>query len=152
MAIKTIKKANTLSSFIISLILGVGIFTGLYLFWGYNALESGQVIETKYNNSYTNLTSAQVPLENNINALRGNLTKLESASNAWQFAINGFVSMGEIFKLPLNYINVFVGVFDSLMGTLDIVPSWVVALSLIGLLSVVIFLIWSVLKGDQGKL
>ena len=61
MAIKTIKKANTLTGLVISILLGIGFFTGMFLFWNYNAAESGQVIDSKYNNTYTNLTAYQTP-------------------------------------------------------------------------------------------
>jgi hypothetical protein len=152
MAIKTIKKANTLTGLVISILLGIGFFTGMFLFWNYNATESGQVIDSKYNNTYTNLTAYQTPLDNNVQEIRNAMNKLTSADNTWQVAWNGFIGLGQVLKLPISMITTALGVYSSLEGSLDIVPSWVTALIFIGITAVIVFLILSNLKGEQGKL
>ena len=152
MAIKTIKKANTLTGLVISVLLGIGFFTGMYLFWSYNATESGQVIDSDYNNTYSNLTYYQTPLENNVQAIRDAMNGLASADNTWQVAWNGFVGLGNVLKLPISMISTALGVYSSMEGSLEIVPSWVTALVLIGVTAVIVFLILSNLKGEQGKL
>lgn len=152
MVIKTIKKANTLTGLTISILLGIGFFTGMYLFWSYNATESGLAIESKYNNTYSNLTYYQTPLENNIQDIRDAMNKLASADNTWQVAWNGFVGLGNILKLPISMISTALGVYSSLEGSLDVIPSWVTGLVFIGITAVIVFLILSNLKGEQGKL
>lgn len=152
MAIKTIKKANTLTGLVISMLIGIGFFTGMYLFWNYNAIESGQVIDQKYNTTYSNLTYYQTPLDNNVQDIRDAINGLTSADNTWQVAWNGFIGLGNILKLPISMITTALGVYSSLEGSLDIIPSWITALVLIGITSVIVFLILSNLKGEQGKL
>ena len=148
MDIKTIKKAETLRSLTMTLILVIGIFTGMFLYWKDNMENIGVTIETKYNSTYGNLTSSQNTLNKNVNDIKNNLDTIKEADNAFQVALNGFKGLGNTLKLPVSFVSTALGIFTGLTFSLDYIPSWVITLFFIGTTALIVFLVLSILKGD----
>ena len=154
MVSKTIKNsASTLTGLVMSILLVIGIFTGMFLYWNYNANESGNLITGEYNVSYTNLTRSQATLKTNIDDIRNRITKIKTSDSIYVMAWNGFLGLGDILKLPISFIDTVIGISDTLEFSITgIIPSWFTSLALIGLTAFIVFLILKNLKGEQGGL
>ncbi len=148
MDIKTVKKANTLTSLTMSLLLVIGLFTGMFLWWNYNAENSGITLDSKYNSTYGNITAASSDLTDNVDAIKNNLDNIKEAETTWQVAWNGLKGLGNTLKLPISFVSTSLATATSLEFSLDYIPAWARTLFFIGITALVVFLVLSLLKGD----
>lgn len=153
MDLKKVKNSASMTGLVMSILLGIAIFTGMYLFWNYHANESGNPITGDYNTTYNNLTSSQTSLSNNINDIRNRITTIKTSDSIYLMAWNGFLGLGDILKLPINFIDTVVGLTNTLNFAVNgIVPSWAMVLAITGITAFIVFLILKNLKGEQGGL
>jgi len=148
MAIKAIKKANTLSSLTVSLLLVFAFFTGMYLYWSWNATDAGYNIDGKYNSTFGNLTGARSDLSDNVDDIKENLNDISEADSTFQVAWNGLKGLGNTLLLPISFVSTTLATYTGLEFALDYIPQWVRTLAFIGVIGLVVFLILSILKGD----
>ncbi len=148
MDIKTIKKANTLTSLVVTLLMVIGLFSGMFIWWNWNAQDSGVTLDAKYNSSYGNITAARNDLSDNVNAIKNNVDNIKEAETTWQVAWNGLKGIGNTLKLPISFVSTSLATYTGLEFALDYIPAWARTLFFIGITALVVFLVLSVLKGD----
>jgi len=148
MAIKTIKKAMSLSGLTMTLIIVMAFFFGMFLYWNQNLSDTGEPMNSKYVEVYTHLNSSMYTLDNNVNAIKSNVQNITEADNAYQVAWNGLKGLGNTLKLPISFVSTSIGVFTAITAPVDFLPTWVIALFFIGATALIIFLVLSILKGD----
>ena len=148
MDITTIKKASTLSSMTVTLLLVFAFFTGMYLYWNQNATNVGLTIEGKYVDTYGNLTLAQNDLSTNVEDIKNSLNEIKEADSTFQVAWNGLKGLGNTLRLPISFVSTSLATYTGLEFALDFVPKWIRTLAFIGIIAIVVFLIASILKGD----
>lgn len=148
--IKIRKSQNTLTGVGITLLIVMGIFIGLYLFILGNVQNAGVTLDSKYSESYKNITETQSTLHNNIEDIRTNLNKVIEAESAIQVAWNGLKGLGNTLKLPISFLSSAQTTYQSIIPTLSFLPSWVTPLVFTGILLFVVFLLLKVLKGEPN--
>ena len=154
MDFKKIRKgSNNLTSLMISLLLVLGIFFGLYYFLSYNASSSGVSLGNNYTNSITSLNNSQNLISDNIGEIKSNIQNITEAESGFIVAINGFRGLGNILKLPISFVTIVIQIYDALSDILHNIgiPKWITILFSLGLVGYVVFLILSILKGEQQK-
>ena len=142
------KNAGTLTGVIISLILVIAFFNGMYFYWERNALDSGQGIASKYNSTSGNISSIQSDLTNNVDDIKSNVEGIREAESAYLAAWNGFKALGNTLKLPISFVTTAIATYTTLEYPLDMIPTWAKALALVGLTAFIVFLILAILKGE----
>lgn len=142
------KSSQSLSGLIFSLIIVIGIFTGMFFYMQSKAEESRVTIDPKYNSTYSNLTNIQTNLDSNVNSIKDNLDKIKEADSVYAVAWNGLKGLGNTLRMPISFVGNSIDMFKVVLSPLDIVPTWVKTLTTIGLISAVVFLVLSILKGD----
>lgn len=148
MAYKTIKKsAASLTGLVFSILIVLGIFSAMFLYWQANAESAGVTIDSKYSETYANLTSAQDDLDNNVQAIKDNYESMKEAETAFQVAWNGLKGLGNTMKLPISFLTTALATYTAFDYSLDYIPTWVKTLVIIGLTAFIVFLLLSVLRG-----
>ena len=145
-----IKKSTgmTLTGMVIGLLIVMAIFYTGFSFLSDNASDAGITINSKYNETYGNLSASQDSLEENVNTIKDNLDNVSEADNTFQVAWNGLKGLGNVLKLPLRFVDNAVSTFDALIISLDIIPPKIKTLIFIGILVSIVLLILAILKGE----
>ena len=151
MAFKKINKAN-LTGVVITMLLVLGIFFGMFNWYSGLASDSGSNIGEQYSNMSTALTTDQLAIKANIENIKGNLsTGVTEADSVYQATWNSFKGLGNILKMPLTLITVASDMLYQFITPVDFIPQWVKDLTTIGLVAVIVLLIVALLKGEQNK-
>lgn len=147
----SIKKSEaTLFGVVLTTLMVVGTFTGLFLYINYHASESNQTIDGTYSVTYQRLNNASNMVDTNINEISTAAKGLTEADNTFQVAWNGLKGLGTLLKLPISFIDAGQETFEAMtIGSL-VIPSWAVTLIRIGIIGLIILIIVSVLKGDSN--
>lgn len=149
---KKIRKSATLTGLVISIIFAIGLFTGLYLWLNYNAVDSGYSLDDKYILAYETLNDSTVnKLSNNVNEIKDALGNVTEAKTTIQVALNGFKGLGSLLKLPFTLVATTLELWSVGSSSLEMVPLWVKTLVLIAITAFIVFLIVANLKGE-GKM
>lgn len=155
MGYKTIKKAGTLTGLVVSLLIIIGIFSTFYLYLNENA-ESAGISEdlygdtSTYNYSYAYLQNASNTTTSKIDDIKNNLDNIKEADDSFQVAWNGLKGLGNILLLPLAFLSAAIDILVALNHAVSaVIPTPILLLIMAGITIVVIFLILSVLKGDE---
>ena len=150
MDIKTIRKsAVTMTDVVLSLILVIGIFTGLFIWLNKNVADSGAVMDSKYTEAFNQMNgSTQSGLYSNINSLKDAINNIGEADSTWQVAWNGFRALGETLKLPINFLTTALESMNITFVALDFIPEWAKALIGMAITIFIVLLLLSILKGD----
>lgn len=143
------KSANTLTGLVITFLLVIGIFSGMFLFFTSKAVQSDIVIEEKYNDTYQRLKTQQTSLDAQMQKIETNLDNIKEADTAYTVAWNGLKGLGNTLLLPIALISTGVEISQAIINPLGgIIPQWVITLISIGIIAFLIFLILAVLKGE----
>ena len=145
---KVRKSAMTLTSVVLAIVATLLIFTATFNWWNTNSESAGVPIDTRYNDTKRNLTTAQTSLDNNIQDIRTNLVAIKEADNTWQVALNGLKGLGNTLKLPIAFVSSAVDTSQAMFISLDVIPKRIIVLVTIGIIAFTVFLILSILKGD----
>ena len=146
------KGESNLTSLVIILIIIIGIFTGMFIYMNQRADDSGMPLDSKYNETYQNLSKASNDIDTNIQNIKSNLGNISEATSAYQVAINGFKGLGNLLKAPIVFINSAWTVATQIIGVTDIIPTWAKVLIIMGIVAAIVLLILSILKGDTNKI
>ena len=144
-----IKKSGlTLTSLVITFLIVIGMFTGLFIWLQRNVDDAGVTLDSKYSDTYSKLNDTITPIDTRVNQIRNSLNKISEAENAVQVAWNGLKGLGATLLLPVAFIQSANNMVEALTINLDVIPSWIKTLAIIGIIATVTFLILSALKGD----
>lgn len=156
MVFEKIKKINlrnsgsTLTSVLVILLIVMGIFFAGYTYIENNVNSANISLDSKYNESYGNLTAAQTDLEDNVNEIRDSFDDIAEADNTFQVAWNGLKGLGSALKLPISFVSTSLATWTALVFPLDFLPSWVIPLIFVGVLAFIVILILKILKGEPS--
>ena len=150
MAIKKINKAN-LTGVVITMLLVLGIFFGMFNWYSDLTRESGTTIDERYSNISVALEKDQKAVDNNRADIKGNVTAVKTADSIYQAAWNSFQGLGAIILMPITLITVASDMVSQIVTPVDFVPPWVKTLATIGIVAVIALLIVALLKGEQNK-
>ena len=153
MGIKKIRKGEgNLTSLIFTILIVIGVFTGMFLYLAQKANENSIILDSKFNNTYNNLISSQNIMQNNSEQMQGYLKNMTEADNTYQVAINGLKGLGTVFKSMLLFLETTSNTKDALVETYQSTfPSWIIALITVGIILFVVLLFISIYKGDPNK-
>ena len=142
------KPATTITGLVLSLIIVIAIFSGLYLWMKWNVEESGEAVDTKYSQAYANLSETSTNLQENVDAIKTNVQAIKEADSTWQVAWNGLKGLGNTMKLPVNFITTGLETANIIDFQLDYIPAWLKILVTTGIIIVIVLLIAANLKGE----
>ncbi len=142
------KNSSTLTGLVIVILLTLGFFIGLYTFLEDSVDESGNTLDDKYSSTFSNLSETQSNLKGNIDNIKDNIEAIREADNTFLVAWNGFKGLGNTLLLPVTLVTTGIETYTVLEFSLDFIPLWVKSLAIIGITTVIIFLILSILKGE----
>jgi hypothetical protein len=145
------KKASTLTSLVISMLIVIGVFSGYYLFFVEQMDNYGGTLDDKYNETYQTLLTEQETIDDNVEDVKESLVEVEEASNDFLAAIAGFKGLGKALLLLTAFVSSGVNIFTAVFFSTDIIPTDVQNLLLIGIIAFIVLLIIAILKGE-GKM
>ena len=115
-----------------------------------NAVETSHTLDTKYSQAFNELNGSMTTrLDDNVQEIKTALDNIGEADSTWQVAWNGFKALGSTLKLPISLLTTSMGVVEAGMTPLDYIPTWVKTLSIVGITALIVFLILSLLKGEN---
>lgn len=142
------RKSATLTSIVFSIILAFAIFTGCYLWINYNAIDSGVILDSKYSASYNETLLQQNKLNNTITDIRDSFNAITEPTSIYSVAFNGLKGFLSIVLLPIQMVGIGVSTYLNL-GTLVELPTWVRILIILSITTIIILVVFALLKGEQ---
>ena len=139
------KSESTLTSVVMTTIIVIGLFTGMFIWLQSNASQSGVNIDPKYNDTYNKLNEARDDIDNNIQDIKENMNQISEADSTWQVAWNGLKGLGNTLKLPITFVSSTEKTFEAIAINTDIVPGWVKTLALMGIVILIVLIILAIL-------
>ncbi len=151
MDIKKINKkgASSLSGLVFTLIIVIGIFSGMYLFYTDQLSQSDQTLDSEYNDTYQRLLIVQENMDTRVNDIKTTADDVKEADNTFLAAINGFKGAGQAILLLLGFTSDSIDTTQALLISTEVVPSWLQSLIVIGLIAFVIFIVIDVVIGRK---
>lgn len=155
MAIKKINKkgANTITGLVMSIILAMAIFFGLYAYWSSNVSSAGLDMESQYADVSANLTAAQDRLNNDVTEVQEAYKDITEAENTAFAVWNGMKGIGSTIKLFGNFVDTSLDTYYALIapiGFSSTMATIFLGLAFIALVAFVVILVIRALKGEQA--
>jgi len=153
MANQKIKLRNsgaTLTGVVISLLIVMGMFFAGYEYLIEHADSAGVTVDSKYADTYGNLSAASTELDDNVNDIKDSLDDVKEAESAYQVAWNGLKGLGNALKLPVVFVSTAIATWSASINFIDFLPGWALPLSFIGIVAFVVFLVLKILKGEPS--
>jgi cell division protein FtsB len=154
MVYKKIKRGNiTLTGIIMSLLIIIAIYIGMFSYLQYNANEAGKTIDSKYQSSYDKLQESQAEIDQNNKDIENAFGTVEEADKDF-FGLNGLKGLLAVLKMPKIYISTTKETAEALISSTDegVTPTWLKTLVYIGIATLIILLILAIIKGEQNKI
>ncbi len=148
--IKIRNSAMTLTGLVISILIVMGIFFAGYEYLTEHADNAGVTVDSKYANTYGNLSDASDDLETNVNEIKASLDDVKEAESTFQVAWNGLKGLGNALKLPIVFVSTSIATWSASIMFIDFLPGWALPLIFIGIVAFVVFLILKILKGEPS--
>lgn len=143
------KSNATLTSVVMSLILGIALFTGMFIWMNKSAEDSNQTVDSKYSDVYEQYNTQTSNLNTKLTEMRNNFKNIVEPKSVYQVAINGLQGLGNVLLIPVYFIDYIINTITATQTFLDI-PDWVKTLLGVALLAFLVLLIIKTLKGEQG--
>lgn len=151
MVIKSIKARATLLGLVLSLVIGIFVFTGMFIFLNQNVVDSNATLDSKYTDSYNIINGSLISkLDNNIKSIQYSVQNLTEADTTFQVALNGFKGLGSILILPVTLVDTALEGINALITPLDFIPRWAKILAVLAITIVIILIIVAMLKGESN--
>jgi predicted negative regulator of RcsB-dependent stress response len=149
---KMIKKSETtLGGIVFSLILAIAIFFGFYLWMQANATEQGLTMPTQSSAAFAKLETSQSEIDTNINDVKDALGAVDEADSTFGAAWNGLKGLLAVAQLPLKFVSVAFNSLSALVSVvIPVLPPWANSLITMGITAFIVFVIWSIFKGDPN--
>ena len=149
---KKLKKSeSTLASVVFSVLIVMGLFFGFYLWIDANGTDADLTMDNNYTSTYTQLQGRQTELSNSVDELKSTAKNVTEADSSFASAWNGLKGLILVAKIPFQFVDTAISTFDLMITPLvGILPAWAKPLIGIGLLAILIFIIWSIMKGDPN--
>ena len=147
---KNRNSANTVTGLVMSIIIVMTIFSGLYIYFGDQVIESGQTIDSKYSDVNNNITAIGNSLDTNVQELVDSWDNIIQADNAAFAVWNSFTGLGLVLKLPFSFLDDATNLAQQLFAPLSVLPGWVISFAFIALTAYIILLLLKVLKGEPN--
>lgn len=149
---KIIKKSeSSLFSLIVSMLLVIGVFVGLFMWINTNAEKQGVTMDSKYNTTYTTFQNASDDIESSVNDITSKAKEIREADNLAQVAWNGLRGLGSLLLLPLDFIDSGQTLLDASTTQISgIIPSWTITLLRIAIIAfIVLLVVWLLMGGGR---
>lgn len=140
---------GSLMGIVVGMILVIGIFSGLFLFYTEQLSNNGVSVDSKYNTTYNQLLEVQNNMDDRVNDIKTTADDVREAESGFLVAINGFKGLGQSLLLLLGFSSDSIDITQALLLSTDVIPSWVQTLIVIILIAFVIFIIIDVLIGRK---
>jgi hypothetical protein len=144
------KSQNTMTGLIITILIVMGIFMGGYLFVVENLTSDSVGLDSKYENTYGNLTESSEDLTDKTKTIKTNVQGITEAPNIYKSTWNGLLGIGNTLLLFLGFSDIALTVYESIASSLEIIPGWAMALIFTGVLTFIVILVLRAMKGDPA--
>jgi len=139
--------SNTITGITLSIILGITLFLGMYLWFYWNTNEAGITVEPKYASIYTNLNSTEKGLDTSLNNIRNAVNKTTEPRDYLTVAFFGLVGLLEVLKLPFEIFNAAINGLYQIATGMEI-PSWAFIGIYLAIFTIILFAIIGWIKGE----
>jgi len=142
---------STLTGLVITTLLVMGLFFGMYQYVEDNFNSAGVVLDSRYNESHSNMSKTQSVLEGDVRKIQLNVDLVAEADSTYEVALNGLKGIGNTLKLGFRFVTSTLKLWTSFLGfSSEFIPPWALALIFTGILVFVLFLVIKVLKGEPN--
>ena len=146
-----LKKSVTLTAIVMSLLIGIGIFTGMYMWLNTNSSDSGITIDSSYANVSNELNNQRDNLDSYFIGIQSDLNKVVEADSIYLAAINGFKGLGKILLSPVKIVDYVLSSFLAILRITQ-VPQFVKTLLSIGIIGLIVLVVVAIAKGEQNRI
>ncbi len=149
MGSKEIRKSGTMTGVVISLILIIALFIGMFQWWNSASLSAGRVIPGTYNDSYVSLTESQSEIDQNLDAIKANYQNITAPESGWVADLwNGLKGLGNTARLPISFLATSQNVYSAIEVSVgENIPRWAKVAAASIIVAFIIFLLLAILMG-----
>ena len=142
-----IKKNATLTEVVLGMLLVIGIFVGLFLWYKVNIESAGVTLDPTQSAAYTNINKQINSTESVVNNIVDAANNVTETSSLYVVAIYGIKGLIEVVKLPLKFLAIAKESFLSFITMLEL-PSWIVTIISIAIIVVIVLIVIGIWKGE----
>ena len=153
MDIEKIKKSETtLASIVFTLLIVMGVFTGMYLWLDANSQDVAvPITDTIYNETYIRIQEKQTSLDTTMGNFRDSIKDLTEPGANFGISWNGLLGLLGVFLIPLQFVDMGVETLNVMIAPIAlVVPAWLVIILKIGIIAFIVLIIASIFKGDNN--
>lgn len=143
------KNGSSLMGSVMAIILVIGIFSGLFLFYTDQLDKNIATIDNKYNQTYKDLLEVQSNLDTRVDNIKTAADDVREAESGILAAINGFKGLGQAMLLLLGFTSDSIDTTEALLLSTDVIPSWIQSLIVVALIALIVFIVIDVLLGRK---
>lgn len=144
-----LKKGATVQTILSTLVIGIFVFSALYLFVSANETQVGITQDASFANAYASVNTTQKSL-NEISSNFQNFSDAVREADPTDFGYYGFKGTLAIMKLPFSIIGMATGFMSSVLNAQNIIPPMVIYAILAIITFIIIFAAVSFLT-NRGK-
>ena len=137
----------TITGITLSIILGIALFMGMYLWFYWNIGETGIAVEPKYSSIYTNLNSTENNLDTSFNKIKDAVANVTEPADYLGVAFSGLTGLLTVLKLPLEIFNAAISGLYQIATGMEL-PSWAFTAIYLTIFAVIIIAIIGWIKGE----
>ena len=137
----------TITGISLSIILGIALFMGMYLWFFWNAGEAGVSVEAKYSSIYTNLNSTENDLDTSFNKIKDSVENLTEPRDYLAVAFSGLTGLLTVLRLPLEIFNAAISGLYQISTGMEL-PSWAFTAIYLTIFIIIILAIVGWIKGE----
>ena len=155
MDFKKIRKSETtFGGLILSFVVILAIFFGMFAWLSHNVEEVGKPINQTFVDLNESLTESQTAMDNRVTGIQSSWANVtEPDAGIFAVAINGLKGLRNTFGLFIDSIDVFLDTATAFVQAMDgRIPKWAVTVFFLGLLSLIVLLITAILAGASNKI
>jgi hypothetical protein len=135
------KRGTTMTTVLLTMIIVMGLFYGMYNFIDTNYESAGIVDSLGYNDSAADIQLRQDELKVNVDEVKDSAQDISEANgNVLSIAWNGLTGLAATITVFFKTIAVSLGLFNALFLPLDFLPPWVNLLANMGILIAVVLI------------
>ncbi len=142
-----IKKSATLTGVVLGMLLVIGVFLSLFLWYKVNIESAGITIDPTQAAAYSNINAKINETDAVVTSIVNAANNVTETSSLYVVAIYGIKGLIEVVKLPLKFLAIAKDSFLAFSTMLEI-PSWILSLISIAIIVVIVLIVIGIWKGE----
>lgn len=142
-----IRKNANLTGVILSVLLVIGVFVGMFLWYKVNMESAGMSIDGTQSAAFTNINSKVNDVNTVVTDIIDSANNLTETSSLYVVAIYGIKGLINLLKMPLKFLAIIKDSFLAFVTMIEI-PKWIVTIISVTIMVIIVLIVIGIMKGE----